>query len=200
MAQTPSDSLSTPFRKGRWLTGISGTFSSSTNKLRSTDDRSTSNQFGLNINGGSFFKDRWLVGGLIQIDGTEFEGNADITSETFFIGPAVSHYLSPSSQGSLFVLFAPGYARYRDSLNFENAMTIVDQTSSGSGFALNFGLGYSYVIIDRIAFDIGFSVNQAWFSINIEDEGMGTETSDKISISNIAFSFGFKILLEKFLQ
>ena len=196
----PSDTLPTPFRQGRWLSGISGSISSSTNKTRSTDIESTTNQFGISLDGGKFIKDRWLIGGIVNFEGSDFEGNASISSETFFVGPMVSHYFSDSPRGSLFMSFAPGYSRYIDNLRSSQGPANLIQESSGSGFGINVSLGYSFVIEDRIAFDIGFDISQAWFSVEVEDRIEDINFSENIALNNIAFKFGFRILLNQLLR
>ncbi len=195
-----SDSLPTPFRKGRWNLGISGTISSSANKISSSDERSNTNRYGLSLDGGKFFKDRWLIGGIFEMTGTEFTGSADFTTETLFIGPLITRYFSPSSQGSLYLSLAPGYSRYRDFVSIEQATVFLEQSSSGNGFGIVTSLGYSYVVRDRISFDIGFVLTQSWFKVDLETGPTVPDESDNIAISNVAFIFGFNILLEKLLQ
>ena len=195
-----TDSLPTPFRKGRWNLGVSGIISSSAYKALGSDERSTNNRYGISLDGGKFFKERWLIGGIFEITGTEFSGSADFTTETLFIGPLISRYLSPSSQGSLFLSLAPGYSRYRDEVIIEQTAISFDQASSGNGFGLVLSLGYSYVVRDRISFDIGFVLNQSWFRVDIDSGPTEPNISDDVAISNVAFTFGFNILLEKLLQ
>ncbi|MGI9546959.1 MAG: outer membrane beta-barrel protein [Flavobacteriaceae bacterium] len=198
--EAQSDSLPTPFRKGRWVSGISGIISSTTNIVSRTSERSSTNKVGLNINGGKFFKDRWLVGGSVLFDSSDFKGGVKVTSEVFFVGPLIAHYFSDSPRGSLFLSFSPGFTRYQDRTSFEELVPEVNSTSRGSGFGFDVGLGYSYVIQDRIAFDIGFDYNQAWYSIEVIDGFLDSTSSENISISNLAFSFGFRILLNKLLE
>ena len=195
-----SDTLPTPFRKGRWNLGLSGIISSSANKIRGTDERSNTNRYGMSMDGGKFFKDRWLIGGIIEFSGTEFTGSADFTTETLFIGPLISRYFSPSSQGSLYLSLSPGYSRYRDFVSIEQPTASLEQSSSGDGFGIITSLGYSYVVRDRISFDIGFVISQSWFKVDLDTGTPDIEESDDIAISNVAFTFGFNILLEKLLQ
>ena len=59
------DSAFSPFRKGRWLTGISGSINSARSETTGIEEVTNSNEYALNIVGGNFFKDRWLIGGII---------------------------------------------------------------------------------------------------------------------------------------
>lgn len=196
----PTDSLTTPFRKGRWLTGITGSINSDRNETKSTDEVTTSNEYALNIVGGNFFKDRWLVGGIIQADRSDADGTTDINTETLFVGPLLVHYFSDSPRGSLFLSGAPGYTRYRNLVSFADGLIENQEISEGSGFAFIINLGYSYVVFDRIAFDIGFGVSQFWVDVDRELQPGGSISSDNVKIRNYNLSFGFRVLLDRLLQ
>ena len=51
-----NDTLDTPFRKGRWLTGLSGSISSNSTEVRGSDEKTTTNEFGLNISTGTVYQ------------------------------------------------------------------------------------------------------------------------------------------------
>ncbi len=200
-AQDPSndtDSLNTPFRKGRWLTGLSGSISSNTNKISSVDEKLITNEFGLNFSTGRFVKDRWLLGGRINADRASSSGNIDSTTESLFVGPFVSYYLSKNDRGSLFTTLATGYVRYREETKFNDLTNPISEISEGGGMGALVGLGYSYVINDQIAFDIGFNLNLFWVGVDSEQQPLGTIDSQNISVSNIAFTFGFNVILDDF--
>lgn len=192
------DSLNTPFRKGRWLTGLSGSIGSNTNRISSSDEKTTTNEFGLTLSTGRFIKNRWLLGGRLNADRSETSGSIDRTTESIFIAPFLSYYLSPSDRGSLFISVSPGYVLYRDETTISDPVNPVEQSSEGDGFGSLLGLGYSYVIHDRIAFDIGFDVNLFWIGVDERLEPQATSISENISIRNISFNFGFNVILDDF--
>lgn len=195
-----TDGTKTPFRKGRWLTGISGSINSITNDPKSTVDQTSSNEYAISVVGGNFFQDRWLVGGIIQMNRSNAEGLADLTNETFFIGPLVSRYLLEADYGSLYLSLAPGYARYRNVVRFTAGIEDNEEESEGSGFGISIELGYSYVVFDRIAFDIGVGLTQRWLNVERTFQPDDIVFSDDINLRNISFTFGFRVLLDKFLQ
>jgi len=196
----PNDSIHSPFRKGRWLTGITGTISSSVNESKSTDERTSSNEYALNILGGKFFKDRWLVGGIVQMDRSDADGLTDLNTEGLFLGPLVTHYFSDSERGSLNLTLSPGYTRYNNSISFLDDLEENIEESEGSGFGFIVNLGYSYVVFDRIAFDIGVALTQRWLKVERRLEPGEVVFSDEINLRDISFSFGFRVLLDRFLQ
>nr|WP_299073006.1 outer membrane beta-barrel protein [uncultured Allomuricauda sp.] len=192
------DSLNTPFRKGRWLTGLSGSISSNISEVRGLNEKTITNEFGLNISTGQFIKDRWLFGGNLNADRASSGGNVDSTRETLFIGPFIAYYLSQNHRGSLFTKLSPGYVRYNEDIQLNSIASPNEILSEGGGFGTLIGLGYSYVIHDKIAFDIGFDLNLFWIGIDQEEQPLGTVTSQNISISNTAFTFGFNVILDDF--
>ena len=192
------DSLNTPFRRGRWLTGLSGNISSRTNKEVNADEKTNTNSFGLNFSTGKFVKDRLLVGARLNTDRASSTGNFERTTESLFIGPFVSHYLSKNHRGSLFTTLSPGYIRYREETSFNDLTNSISELSEGGGFGTLLGLGYSYIINDQIAFDIGFDLNLFWVNIEQEQQPSGIISSQNISISDTTFTFGFNVILDNF--
>ncbi len=193
-----TDSITTPFRKGRWLTGLSGSISSNTNKTGTSEEKTITNEFGLNLSTGRFIKDKWLLGGKINMDRASSGGNIDRTTESLFIGPFVSHYLSANNRGSLFTTLSTGYLRYREETQLNTLQVATEFSSEGGGFGTLLGLGYSYVIQEKIAFDIGFNLNLFWIGVDQEELPSGVLSSENIAISNIAFTFGFNVILDDF--
>ena len=200
MAQDSSaDSTATPFRTGRWLSGISGMISSTVNETRSSDERTSSNEYALNIIGGQFFKDRWLVGGIFQMNRSDADGLTDLNSESLFLGPLISRYFSDAEGGSLYLTLSPGYTRYNNSISFIDELDENLEESAGSGFGFLINLGYSYVVFDRIAFDIGVAITQRWLNVERRLEPGDLVFSDDINLRDISFSFGFRVLLDRLL-
>ena len=193
-----NDSLKTAFRKGRWLTGLSGNISSTTTQVDNADFKTTSNNYGINIESGKFLKNRWLVGGLFQANKASTSGNIEKTTETFYIGPFSNYYFMDGNTGSLFTRLSLGYIRYRDETKLMTQNLLIEEFSEGGGLGSIVGLGYSYTMNDFIAFDLGINVNLFWVSIEQESLPIQTITNTNISSNDISFSFGFNIILDDF--
>ena len=193
-----NDSLKTAFRKGRWLTGLSGNISSTTTQVDNADFKTTSNNYGINIESGKFLKNRWLVGGLFQANKASTSGNIEKTTETFYIGPFSNYYFMDGNTGSLFTRLSLGYIRYRDETKLMTQILLIEEFSEGGGLGSIVGLGYSYTMNDFIAFDLGINVNLFWVSIEQESLPIQTITNTNISSNDISFSFGFNIILDDF--
>jgi|GEM_PF-1469504 len=192
----PIDSTLTPFRKGRWLTSLSGSISSTSNELKSTKNKTISNEFGINLSTGKFFKERWLLGLTFQANKQEAKGNLNNTGEILYIGPQIARYFSKTKDGSLFLNVSPGFVLYRRLTSINEIPDFRDE-SDGSGFGTLVSLGYSYVIRDLISFNIGFNLQYGWIDVNTVDIN-GMMDSDNITISNVSFTFGFGVILDDF--
>ncbi len=193
-----NDSVVTPFRKGKWLTGLSGTINSSTIELRSTDETTTTNEYGVNLSTGKFIKDSFLVGGTIAANRSNNSGMVERTTENLFVGPLISYYISKVERGSLFFQVSPGYVGYRDNTRIEQTTGFVEELSEGSGFGALLGVGYSYAFLDAVTFDVGLKTNLLWITIDQESIPVNTTTSENIFVNSISFSFGFNILVDSF--
>lgn len=190
------DSIDTPFKKGRWLTGLDGIISSSTSEVAGIEGRTTTNQYGLNLTTGKFIKNRLLFGGTLQAQRSSSSGIVERATETLFVGPLGNYYLSNNKKGALFIQLAPGYVRYLDEAAINQVSQTTQINSEGNGFGAIIGVGYSYVINDRIAFDLAFNVNNFWITVDTVST-TGT-ISDTITVSDTLFSFGFNVLLDDF--
>lgn len=188
------DSTSTPFRKGRWFTGLSGSINSATNKIGST--RTNSNGYEIKIATGSFIKDRWLLEGALIATRSNSEGFDKSDEETLFLGPGLTHYISDSNHGSIFISLSPGFVKYRNEVQINVSANGSESITTGNGFGGIISIGYSYVLHDRIALDLGINLNSLWIDSNREFEGQ--KFDETIKISDLSFSFGFNVLLDSF--
>ena len=188
----------TPFRKGRWLTGLSGAISSGSTENKATNIKSISNNYIITISSGKFVIDRLNIGlnALLERNNIEEENVEEITSELFFLGPKATYYLSKNTIGSVFFSLSPGYARYRDKIGNLVNDVYVESESTGSGFGILGTFGFSYVIADIVTFDLGLNFNSYW--LDVQQKQSDSDITDNVTfdIGNIAFSFGFKILID----
>lgn len=192
------DSLTTPFREGRWLTGLSGGITSGSTSFDTASTRAFTNQYSFDFATGKFFKDRWLLGGIFKMQRENSRQFVDLESESLLVAPLLSYYLSNNKQGSIFFLIAPGYARFREKTVVLVAGTPSEETLKGGGFGLFVQAGYSYVLHDRIAFDLGLGLNSTWANAKRELEPGRANNKVNIHTGNLLFSFGFNVILDEF--
>ncbi|HLV13835.1 MAG TPA: hypothetical protein VKY41_01550 [Xanthomarina sp.] len=187
----------TPFRKGRWLTGLTGSIGSGSFENTKTENKSISNWYRIEIGTGKFLIDRLNIGLSANMERSNIENDiSENTSETFFIGPKGTYFLSPSNIGSVFFSLSPGYALYRETIGSLVADVYVENLNKGGGFGFLSTFGFSYVIHDRVSFDLGLNYNVYWLNLNQETNINPAVKNVSYELSNLSFSFGFKILLD----
>ena len=194
----PADTLSTPFKKGRWLSGLSGTFNSNTLRLESEEGLLSTNSYGLEIFTGSFFRDRWFVGFNLLALRSGAAGLLERKSESLLIGPSVSHYFLNEPYGSLYLSVLPGYLRIREESSTTEEGATITQQVEGPGFSTRIRLGYSYVISQRIVLDVGVGTNLSWLSVTYDSQLEAIRRKESIFSNATFFSFGFNVLLDEF--
>lgn len=192
------DSITTPFRKGRWLTGLSGSISSGSTKFDTASTRAFTNQYSFNFTTGKFIKDQWLLGGIFKMQRNNSRQFVDLESESLLIAPLLSYYLSNHTQGSIFFSIAPGYAIFREKTVVLVGGVPSQEILNGGGFGLFVQFGYSYVLHDRIAFDLGLGLNSAWANAKRELEPGKAGNKVNIHTGTLLFSFGFNVILDEF--
>ena len=193
-----ADSTNTPFRKGRWLTGLSGSISSSSTKLDTASQRVFGNQYSFDFSTGKFFKDRWLLGGIFQMQRDNSRQFVDLESESLLLAPILSFYILDNRQGSIFFSIATGYARFREKTVVLVAGNSSQEVLEGGGFGILAQLGYSFVLADRVVFDLGLSASNTWVGAKRKiDAGVSTNKAD-IHVGTLLFSFGFNVILDEF--
>lgn len=194
-----STTSTTPFRKGRWITGLTGFISTGSNENTSTLEKTTSNRYRIEVNTGKFIKDRINIGLSANMERSNFEDEdiSESTSETFFIGPKGTYYFSGSNIGSLFYSLSPGYVIYRETLGNSIEDTYVESLNKGGGFGFLSTFGFSYVIHDRVSFELGLNYNLYWLDLELSNNLENHIEHTTFEQSNLSFSFGFKILLDK---
>ncbi len=192
------DSILTPFRKGRWLSGLSGTFNSSTLNIESSDNLVSANSYGLEIFTGTFFKDRWFLGANVFVNSSTGNGLINKESESFLVGPSLSYYFLKEPYGSLYMSVLPGYFRIRESAAIEPEGEIIQELAEGPGFATRTRLGFAYAISDAIVLDVGVGTTLAWVDIDFSSTSGQSDRTESIFSSSTFFSFGFNVLLDEF--
>lgn len=195
---TATDTITTPFRKGKWLSGLSGSFSSNTLKLESSEDLFSFNSYGIEIFTGAFFKDRWFAGFNVIATSSSGSGLIERESESLLIGPSVSHYFLKEPYGSLYLSVLPGYIRIREEGTISLGEEVFNQTAEGPGFVTRIRLGYSYVISRRIVLDVGVGTNLSWLNLSYSSEIEAAQRKESIFANGTFFSFGFNVLLDEF--
>lgn len=199
LAAQPADSLSKPYRQGRWLAGLSGTINSSnTNQgFRLPDTSSFANDHLIELRGGYFIKDRLPVGFFVSTRRQNSVEELERASELLFIGGWVRYYLLPDA-ASLYPEISFFFANFYNQLAISaGGQRLFDSVVKGNGFGGSLGLGFSYTFSDLLVFDIALKYNIYAISGRLEDQVLETREKRDFTTGEVMFAFGFNVLIRK---
>jgi len=193
-----STDLPTPFRKGRWLTGLSGTISSSTVERDTATQKTFSNQYGIAIRSTRFVADRWAVGLNLSLTRLNSDAFIEETSEILQVGPLVRFYTSKNPRGSMFLQGSVVYSKFEERTKISDPNFNFHTVIKGGGVGVDFGIGYSYVLSEKVLFDLAMNYDINFIDATVEDRVLFTSVKERITRGAILFSFGFNILIDEF--
>lgn len=198
-AQTLADTaITTSFRKGRNMIGFAGS-------IRSTKIGESNyivsdqflNEYSFDFNLGKFVANKHMIGLVFSSSRDESAGYLDIEKEFLLLGPQYRIYLLNSPDMGLFFRSHLFWAYYIENSVGSQGIYLVDESIKGHGFGGAIGFGYSYVIADKIAFEIGFEYLLAYFRGNFYDNLLGTKQAVNFNRKDYRFSFGFNLLFDR---
>ena len=196
--EAKKDSVVSPFRKKRWLTGIGGSILSSTTneKNQNHTDVVFSNHYSVHINLAYFVFNSLSVGFDFNIYKNSASQFVVRNEESMTFGPQISYYLSRSGHGSVLLLGGASYGKYFEE-NRETADTItVVKQISGDEWGGNIGLGYSHVILDKLAFNVSMMYDIYKVKAKMSAPQMTVPQNFDATKVQVRFVFGFSYFLK----
>ena len=202
-AQTESDSIElSSYRKGRSLVGLSGSISSSyiTNANTSNDNSQLGNLYRFDIRLGKFVANKNMLGLVFLASRTQMIGYVNNKAEVLGIGPWYRLYLGKEPNIAFYLQTDLLYSNYYgESIGVQGLVTI-DENLDVSGIRASLGIGLSYVMSDRVSFDVGFEYNQARYWGVISDNSLSQKHEIVLDRGGFVFSFGFNVLFKRLKQ
>jgi len=199
-AQSESDSIElSSFRKGRNLVGLSGSISSSylSNASVSNDNSQLGNLYSFDIRLGKFVADKNLVGMVFIASRTQLIGYINNKAEILGIGPWYRLYLGKDPNIAFYLQTDILYSNYYGESQGVQGFITIDEYLDVAGIRASLGIGLSYVMGDRVSFDVGFEYNQARYWGVISDNSIDHQQDIIIDRGGFIFSFGFNVLFER---
>ncbi len=199
-AQSDSDSIElSSFRKGRNLVGLSGSISSSyiTNASTSNDNSQLGNLYRFDIRLGKFVANRNVLGLLFLTSRTQMIGYVDSKAEVLGIGPWYRLYLGKEPNIAFYLQTDILYSNYYGESQGVQSLFTIDESLNVSGIRASLGVGLSYVIGDRVSFDVGFEYNQARYWGVFRNNTIAQKDDIVLDRGGFVFSFGFNVLFER---
>jgi len=189
------------FRANRFTTGLSGSISTATLKIRKDASGNDVQQedFTISTRSGYLPIDRLVVGlGLsVTSSGTKSSQRTDVT-ELLFVGPWVRYYISDNPRGSLYPELLIGFVSAYDLERVVINNVDFDSELKGIGYGVQLGFGFTYALTDNI----GFDMTLRYTGIDIRGDRTDVFTGEKISEDffrdQLAFSFGFQVFINRF--
>ena len=193
-----TDSLQTPFRKGRWFTGLSGSISSSTVSLDTGTDNTITNRYGFSFDTKYFVRKKLALGVTLSTSRENAEEFVTQESELFLVGPSARYYVVDNIRGALFFEGFLGYSKFFERTTIKDPNFSFDQREKGGGIGAFTALGFSYVVSDKIIFDLALRYNLNLLRTERINEVSTTSTTENIRLADLSFGFGFNIILDEF--
>jgi hypothetical protein len=200
MAQTERDSVEqSAFRKGRNLVGVTGSISSA--YLNNANSSSQKNQIGnlyrFNVRLGKFVAHKNVVGLMFLASRTELVGYINSKAEVMALGPWYRLYLGKVPNIAFYLQPSLLYASYFGESDGGQALQTIDEDLDLHGVRGGLGIGISYVMGDRVSFDVGCEYNQARYWGRYTDHTLNLEQDIVLNRGEFVFSFGFNVLFER---
>jgi hypothetical protein len=201
--ESASDSLEfKPLGKGSFLVGLGGSISS--NNIAQSTFTTNAAQFGntyqFDVLLGRFVADKNLLGLQFNTKKVSLLGEIETTADVTNIGPMYRLYFGKDPNIALFLHTSIKWSSYEGLSRGSISFITVDQEIRAQGVLGSLGLGVSYIMARRVAFDVSckYTLSRYWgtmsdFELNVEDDII-------LDFRGLNFTFGFNVLFGKIKQ
>lgn len=188
------------FAKGRMMTSLYGSLSNQQVNMASGGSIKTTG-YTIGTKSGSFIKNNWVLGVNFALSRTDFaNADIDIDFEDLLLGLWTRLYFAQKGSAALYAELTPYYASiHRQTiLSDNNGLVVSNKESSGSGFGLMPGFGFTYIINRNVGFGMMVAVPLTRFNVDTEDLLLNNTVSDTFKAVELQFNFNFQIYLDQF--
>lgn len=196
-AQTDSIST-TPFTKGRSLVNLNGSISSSTDNRNSfSGSENVLNNYSFNVRLAKIVAPNCALGLSFETEKYSSQQLIHIDTEVLRLGPWAAYYFTKDQPGGIFIQSAAYFVNFHEENTFMALTPPLNESATGKGFAGSLGLGYTYVIFDRVGLEVAMVYNHT--RIFGESTNNTTKITQKEIFNriDIQFNFGFIVLFNK---
>lgn len=196
-AQEDSTSLQGPFQKGRQVVNLLGAINSTSSDQGTGGEKKFSNNYNFSIELGKFVANKHVLGLHFNTNRSHTEHFVFREREMLTIGPFYRYYLSNESKGSPYLQANFTYLNYVDISKVQFDTLSFSNEVIGDGLSTVIGIGYTYVMRNRVGFDIGFEYQWAYVKANRTDKIMMSTESLDVHINEYLFHFGFIVFFDR---
>ena len=182
--------------------GLNGSISSSyiSNASAANDNSLLGNLYRFDIRLGKFVANKNMVGMVFTASRTQMIGYINNIAEILSVGPWYRIYLGKEPNIAFFLQTDLLYSNYHGESIGVQSFVSIDENLDVAGIRGAMGVGLSYVMGDRVAFDVGFEYNQARYWGGITDNILNIQQDIVLDRGGFVFSFGFHILFKRLKQ
>lgn len=179
--------------------GISGSISSSylSDANSTSQNYQIGNLYRFNIRLGKFVADKNGVGVMFLASRTELVGYVNSDAEVLGLGPWYRIYLGTLPAMAFYLQPSLLYVSYFGEATGRQILQNVDEDLDLQGVSGGLGIGISYVVGDRISFDVGCEYNQARYWGTFTDQNLNSKQDVALNRGEFLFSFSFNVLFER---
>ena len=182
--------------------GLTGAISSSyiSNASSASDNSQLGNIYRFDIKLGKFVANNNVVGLVFSASRTQMIGYINNIAEILGVGPWYRLYLGKEPNIAFFLQTNLLYSNYcGESIGVQSLISI-DENINVAGIRGGLGLGLSYVMGDRVAFDVAFDYNLSRYWGVLRDNVLEVQQDIVLDRGGFVFSFGFNILFNQLKQ
>lgn len=189
----------TSFTKGRSLVALGGSISSSTNNRTGAKLGSENilNNYNFDARLAKIVSRNFALGFSFRTEKYSTDQFIKIDTELLLLGPWAAYYFTNGQPGGIFIQGAFYYVNYYESSTFYAISPPITESAVGKGFAGAIGVGYTYVMFDRIGLEVSMVYNQGRIYGEVIDNTFNTTKAETFNRVNILFHFGFTVLFDK---
>jgi len=195
----PDSLITTPFRKGINLVGISGFVSSSdfgeSSVIANTAQIGNSYRFDVRL--GKFVANKNLVGLLFFTNRVNLVGAIESSADVTSLGPFYRLYIGKKTDIALILQASALWANYVSNSVGIISSNVLNQSVEAGGINGALGLGVTYVMAKRVTFEVTSEYSMARYWGRLSDHELDSESDITLSQSGLRFSFGFTVLFGK---
>jgi hypothetical protein len=194
------DTVELPYRKGPWLTGLSGNLSSLNIESfgQQKGDFKLSNEYDFSVNSGKFIADKLALGLTFSASRDDSKSITHNVSETFSIGPFLRYYLSKNPSGSMYFSVGFLYGQLVESIRYSSPSFELDSEIFGRGPGGLVGIGYTHFLTPNIGLDVIVRYDFIRIKADFLDKTTNTRSSENLDVVRSFFGFGFIIIIPQF--
>jgi len=141
-----------------------------------------------------------MLGLVFSASRTQMIGYVNNIAEILGVGPWYRLYLGKEPNIAFFLQTDMVYSNYYGESVGVSSLVYIDEHLDVAGIRGSLGVGLSYVMGDRVAFDVAFDYNLSRYWGILKDNNLNVQQDIVLDRGGFVFSFGFYVLFNRLKQ